>query len=128
MQYHERQVELKKIRKRQTKNRRNSRKIKTKKTKSKDVKGDSVEKRKDRMDGTAVHRDLLDLSIQGQNLLPKKVIHITHIKGEEKNLVVLIKFDGAKDPIYVYSKWANEHCPQLVIKYYEKRIRWKSKL
>lgn len=65
--------------------------------------------------------------LKKENLLPKKVLNITHIKGEEKNLVVQIEFEGADEPIYVYAQWANKHCPQLVIAYYETRIHWKEK-
>lgn len=33
-----------------------------------------------------------------KKLLPKKVLNITHIKGEEKNLVVHLEFEGADEP------------------------------
>lgn len=129
MGYHYRQAELKKRRKRQTKDREKARKKKIEVTKPKDVTADSVENGMNVMDKTIVYGEFLsDLDIQEQNLLPEKVLNVTHIKGEEKNLVTLIQFDGAKDPVYVCSKWANKHCPQLVIKYYESRIRWESKV
>lgn len=62
--------------------------------------------------------------IEEEKLVPKKVLNITHVKDDEKNLVVQIRFEGASEPAFVYAKWANEHCPQLVIAYYEKRIFW----
>lgn len=65
--------------------------------------------------------------IREQNLLPKKVLNITHIKGEQKNLVAEIQFDGEDDPAFVFIDWANEHCPQLVISFYESRILWEKK-
>lgn len=79
----------------------------------------------DEMDGSIILGEFISESeIVANDLQPQNVLHITHVKNDAKNLVVLIKFDGCDDPAYVYSKWANEHCPQLVIAYYEQRIRW----
>lgn len=128
MEYHDRAESEKK---RLSKNSKEPRKMNVKEMKPKDVKVESVEKLfniEDKRDDTIVHGEFLSESyIEEQNLLPIEVVHISHIKGQEKNLVTLIKFDGADNPAFVYSKWANEHCPQLVIAYYEERIRWEKK-
>lgn len=65
--------------------------------------------------------------IDAQKLVPKKVLNIAHIKDNEKSLVVQILFEGLSKPVFVYAPWANQHCPQLVIAYYEKRIFWEKK-
>lgn len=80
------------------------------------------------IDESIVHGEFLsDEYIRENNLVPRKVLNISHIKNEEKNLVALIRFDGEDDPAFVFAEWANEHCPQLVITYYESRIRWEKK-
>lgn len=65
--------------------------------------------------------------IEEMELRPIKVLNITHVKGEEKNLVAQITFDGMDDPSFVYTTWANTHCPQLIIAYYESRIHWEKR-
>lgn len=66
--------------------------------------------------------------IEYANLSPKKLLNITHVKGEENNLVAEILFEGANGRLqsYVYAEWANRNCPHLVIEFYESRIYWKS--
>lgn len=65
--------------------------------------------------------------IAERKLVPKKVLNITHLKGEEKVLVAQVMFQGFRDPTYVYARWANRNCPHLVIAYYESRIHWEKK-
>lgn len=126
MEYHDKVASKKK---RQSKDLlKDPRKTEIKEVKPKDAKVESVEKDEQEMDDAIVHCEFLSESyIRKRNLLPKEVLYITHIKGDEKNLVAQIKFDGVDDPAFVFSKWANKHCPQLVIGYYERRIRWEKK-
>lgn len=70
---------------------------------------------------------LSDELIEDDKLSPIKVLNITHIKGDEKKLVAHILFEGSDEPSFVYATWANKHCPELVIAYYESRIHWEQK-
>lgn len=57
-------------------------------------------------------------------LIPEKVLNIFHTKGDEKSLIAQIQFRNRSEPAYVSSSWANKHCAQMVIKFYESRIYW----
>lgn len=128
MEYHEK---AKSKKKRMSKDSKEPRKMQAEEVKPEDGKVESVEnveKAEEKLDETVDHVEFLSASyIEKHNLSPKEVLNIKHIKGQEKKLVAMIKFDGADEPAYVYSKWANKHCPQLVIAFYEKRVRWDEK-
>lgn len=82
------------------------------------------------MDRIVIKHEFLSASfIEDAKLLAKKVLNITHVKGEEKNLVAEILFDGANAQVqsHVHADWANINCPQLVIEFYESRIFWQLK-
>lgn len=57
-------------------------------------------------------------------LIPEKVLNIFHVKNDEKSLIAHIQFKNRSEPAYVSAPWANRHCPQMVIKFYESRIYW----
>lgn len=67
--------------------------------------------------------------IDAENLVPKKVLNIFHVKDNEKSLVAEILFEKGEESFdaCVFIEWAKNNCPQLVIKYYESRIQWLSK-
>lgn len=65
--------------------------------------------------------------IEENHLTVEKVLNIYHVRNEEKNLVAKVQFKDTINPGYVRALWANEHYPQLVIEFYEKRIYWEDK-
>lgn len=65
--------------------------------------------------------------IEARNLVPKKVLNIFHMLNNEKELVVLVQFNNNVSREFVSAEWANKHCPQLVIEFYESRIYWRDK-
>lgn len=60
-------------------------------------------------------------------LEPEKVISINRLSENGMELVALIKFKNCNEPKFVRASWANRHCAQLVIKFYESRIFWREK-
>lgn len=117
MEYHERAESKKKRQSKENK--------KQKEIGPNDANADFVEKE---CENTIMNGEFLsDEWIDEEKLLPIKVLNITHIKGEEKKLVAHIIFEGSDEPAFVYAEWANKHCPQLVIAYYETRIHWEKK-
>lgn len=67
---------------------------------------------------------LLGKDIVKNRLIPEKVLNIFHVKNDEQSLVAHIRFRNRPEPAYVSAPWANKHCAQLVIKFYESRIYW----
>lgn len=65
--------------------------------------------------------------IEASQLSPKKVLNIFHMVRSEKDLVAQIKFEHLDEPKFVHASWANQHCPQLVIQFYESRIFWRER-
>lgn len=65
--------------------------------------------------------------IDAMKLVPERVLNIFHVRDDEKNLIVRIQFKNRSEPAHVSASWANENCPQLVIKFYESRIYWLQK-
>jgi chromobox protein 1 len=56
-------------------------------------------------------------------LIPEKIIAASNSNGQ---LMFLIKWLDSTKLDWVYSQTANEKCPQVVIEFYEQRLRWKS--
>lgn len=72
--------------------------------------------------------DLLTAAeIEENQWVPKKVVNIYHMMKNENDLVALMQFKNQNSLHFVKASWANEHCPQLVIKFYETRISWREK-
>lgn len=65
--------------------------------------------------------------IEKSGLKPQKIHNIFHIHGNEKILVAVMQFSNRTDLAFVRTTWANVHCPQLVIQFYESRIFWREK-
>lgn len=96
------------------------------------IKDDENEKENDRNDGQKRNYLLtcdllLEEYINAENYEPKKVLNIYHLKDDEKSLVALLQFKNKKNG-FVRAAWANKHCPELVINFYENRIYWRNKL
>lgn len=53
---------------------------------------------------------------------PEKVLNI--YQNDKGELITLIKFKGRPKASFVPAEWANVHCPELVIAFYENRIYW----
>lgn len=56
--------------------------------------------------------------------VPHEILGATDLGGE---LCFLMKWKGNKMTDIVPAREANVRCPQVVIKFYEKRVRWKHK-
>lgn len=70
---------------------------------------------------------LTDQFIDENKLEVEKVLNIYHMRDDETNLVAMVQFKEIVGTGYVRALWANEHCPQLVIEFYEQRIFWEDK-
>ena len=58
-----------------------------------------------------------------RKLKPERIIGAMESLGE---IMLLIKWNGINEADLVSSQEANIHCPQLVIKYYEDHMIWKT--
>lgn len=70
---------------------------------------------------------LFEDEIDERGLIPEKVLNIFHVKNDEKNLVAHVQFKNQAEPAFVPASWANQHCPLMVIQFYENRIYWHQK-
>lgn len=74
-----------------------------------------------------IYNDLLPHEEYAPNLKVEKLLDMHPVDDDQREKIVLVKWETKAEPEYVPAKWCYVHCPQLIIQFFEGRTFFKNK-